>query len=169
MFPLEPIGMFVQGGKLTSDTGDTLRFWAHSQLARTHYHSKGIILHEQFDETDWWSLQSTLTSLPRLFQLWAAKQVTGLAGMNYKQSIYKDQHSPICPSCDVSVETCAHVLHCREAGRVAALLRSIELLDEWLDRTGTDIALRQCLVNFAKGRGGQTMSELTVLMSPAYW
>ena len=26
MFPLEPIGMFVQGGKLTSDTGDTLRF-----------------------------------------------------------------------------------------------------------------------------------------------
>jgi hypothetical protein len=34
MFPLEPIGMFVQGGKLTSDTGDTLRFWAHRQLAR---------------------------------------------------------------------------------------------------------------------------------------
>jgi len=29
MFPLEPIGMFVQGGKLTSDTGDTLQFWAH--------------------------------------------------------------------------------------------------------------------------------------------
>ncbi len=24
MFPLEPIGMFVQGGKLTSNTGDTL-------------------------------------------------------------------------------------------------------------------------------------------------
>ncbi len=24
MFPLEPIGMFVQGGKLTSDTGDML-------------------------------------------------------------------------------------------------------------------------------------------------
>ena len=67
MFPLEPIGMFIQGGKLTSDTGDTLRFWAHRQLARKYYHSKGIISHDQFDEMDWWSLQRTLTSLSRLF------------------------------------------------------------------------------------------------------
>jgi hypothetical protein len=80
MFPLEPIGMLVQGGKLTSDTGDTLRFWAHRQLARKYYHSKGIILHDQFNETDWWSLQHTLTSLSRLFQLWAAKHVNRIAG-----------------------------------------------------------------------------------------
>jgi hypothetical protein len=80
MFPLEPIGMFVQGGKLTSDTGNTLRFCTHRQLARAYYHSKGIILHEQFDETDWWTLQRTLTSLPWLFQLWAAKHVNRIAG-----------------------------------------------------------------------------------------
>ena len=43
MFPLEPIGMFIQGEKLTSDTGKLLRFWAHRQLARTYYHSKGLI------------------------------------------------------------------------------------------------------------------------------
>ena len=106
--------------------------------------------------------------MPRLFQLWAAKQVTDLAGTNYKQSTYKDRHSPICPSCDVAIETCAHVLHCREAGRVAALLRSIELLDDWLDRTGTDKVLRRCLVQFAKGRGGQTMRQITCSMSQAY-
>jgi len=33
LFPLEPIGMFVQGEKLTSDTGNLLGFWAHRQLA----------------------------------------------------------------------------------------------------------------------------------------
>jgi hypothetical protein len=29
MFPLEPIGMFVNGEKMTSDSGEQLRFWAH--------------------------------------------------------------------------------------------------------------------------------------------
>ena len=67
MFPLEPIGMFVQGGELTSNTGGTLRFWARRQHARKYYHSKVIISHDQFDETDWWSLQRTLALLPRLF------------------------------------------------------------------------------------------------------
>ena len=51
---------------------------------------------------------------------------------------------------------------------VAALLRSIELLDDWLDRTGTDKFLRRCLVQFAKGRGGQTMLQITCSMSQAY-
>ena len=80
MFPLEPIRMFIQGEKLTSDTSKLLRFWAHRQIARTYYHSKGIVLHDQFDETNWWSLQKTLLTLTRLFQLWAAKHVNRIAG-----------------------------------------------------------------------------------------
>jgi hypothetical protein len=72
LFPLEPIGMFIQGEKLTSDTGDLLSFWAHRQLAREYYGSGNMISHEQFDKADWWSLRKTLLALPRLFQLWAA-------------------------------------------------------------------------------------------------
>jgi hypothetical protein len=52
MFPLKPIGLFIQGEKLTSNTGKLLQFWAPRQLARTYYHSKCIILHNQFDKTD---------------------------------------------------------------------------------------------------------------------
>jgi hypothetical protein len=33
MFPLEPIGLFVNGEKMTSDTGSHICFWAHYQLA----------------------------------------------------------------------------------------------------------------------------------------
>ena len=72
LFPLEPIRMFIQGEKLTSDTGDLLSFWAHRQLAREYYGSGNMISHEQFDKADWWSLRKTLLALPRLFQLWAA-------------------------------------------------------------------------------------------------
>jgi hypothetical protein len=33
MFPLKPIGLFVGGQKMTSETGDHIRYWAHLQLA----------------------------------------------------------------------------------------------------------------------------------------
>ena len=39
MFSLEPIGMFIEGEKMTSDMGEHLRFWAHCQLAWSYYHS----------------------------------------------------------------------------------------------------------------------------------
>ena len=136
MFPLEPIGMFVQGGKLTSDTGDTLRFWAHRQLARKYYQSKGIILHDQFDETDWWSLQHTLTSLPRLFQLWAAKHVNGIAGtMSFL--LHQDGRCDHCLSCKTCTETCPHIAWCPKAGRASAFAQSTDELELWLGANKT--------------------------------
>jgi hypothetical protein len=72
--------MFIQGEKLTSNIGNLLSFWAHWQLAREYYGSGDTISHKQFDETDWWSLRTTLLALPRLFQLWAAKHVNRIAG-----------------------------------------------------------------------------------------
>ena len=122
----------------------------------------------QFKQVAWRLVYDTLHEVPRLFQLWATKQVTELAGTNYKQSTYKEHYLPICPSCNVAVETCSHILRCQEAGRVAALLRSIELLNDWLDKTGTDRALCRSIVQFTKGRGGQTMAQITHSMSHPY-
>jgi hypothetical protein len=80
MFPLEPIGVFVKGEKMTSETGARIRFWAQHQLARTFYHDRKILSHDQFDFVDWTSIHSTLHNLPRLFQVWAAKHILGIAG-----------------------------------------------------------------------------------------
>jgi hypothetical protein len=144
--------MFVQGGKLTSDTGDTLRFWAHRQLARKYYQSRGIILHDQFDETDWWSLQRTLTSLPRLFQLWAAKHVNRIAGTMSFLS-HQDGRCDRCPSCETCVETCPHVARCPEAGRASAFAQSTDELELWLDANTTHPDLRSLLLGYTRGRG----------------
>jgi hypothetical protein len=40
MFPLKPIGVFVRGEKMTSETGARICFWAQHQLARTFYHDR---------------------------------------------------------------------------------------------------------------------------------
>ena len=168
VFPLEPVSVFVGKEKMTSDTGADIRFWAHRRLAEAVFFKRGILDPPQFRQVAWKIVYDVLHEVPRLFQIWAAKQVNDIAGTNFQQSQYLEHHSPICPSCNVSVETCAHVLHCREAGRVTALMRSIDLLDGWLEKAGTDRTLRRCIVLFAKGRGSHSMSTITYSMNPIY-
>ncbi len=66
MFPLEPIGLFVRGKKITFKTGGRIHFWVQYQLARTFYNDRKILCHEQFDSVDWTSIH-TLHALPQLF------------------------------------------------------------------------------------------------------
>ena len=41
VFPLEAVSVFVGQEKMTSDTSDSLRFWAHQQLARDTFFELG--------------------------------------------------------------------------------------------------------------------------------
>jgi hypothetical protein len=52
MFPLELVGLFVGGQKMTLDTGDHIRFWAHHRLAQDYYQDRNILSNEQFDQAD---------------------------------------------------------------------------------------------------------------------
>jgi hypothetical protein len=52
-FPLEPLCVFLDKNKLTSDKRERLKFWVRKQLARTRFH-KGNVLHShKFDKVDW--------------------------------------------------------------------------------------------------------------------
>ncbi len=44
--------------------------------------------------------------------------------------------------------------------RVETLTHSIDLLEQWLVEVDTDPELRECLVEYARGRGGRTMTEI---------
>jgi hypothetical protein len=162
MFPLEPIGMFIQGEKLTSDTGKLLQFWVYRQLARTYYHSKGMILQDQFDDMDWWSLQKTHVSLPWLFQLWAAKHVNRtIAGMMSFLS-HQDGRCDCCPSCKTCIETCQHIARCPEAGRALAFAQSMDKLELWFSANKTHPDMQSLLLRYTRGRGTVTCLECAV-------
>jgi hypothetical protein len=60
----------------------------------------------------------------------------------------------------VEIETRAHILSCNEAGPVDVLHKSIDLLDQWLKDSGTEVNLRKFLIRYAHGRGGRTMQEI---------
>lgn len=168
MLPLEAIGIFAGRTKITSGPGETLRFWAAKTVARRVFHEYKILQPEAFDEVAWATVHRVLWDIPRLFQIWSAKQVMELAGTNEMQRRYKENHDPRCPSCCIAVETCGHVLMCREEGRVDVLERSIDLLDDWLIEQDTDEELRFCLIDYARGRGGVTMYDLCHNKSEGY-
>ena len=157
-FPLEPISIFLGKNKLTSGKGERLRFWAHKQLAKTRFYDAKILF-EEFDLIDWESVHTALHSVPRLFQIWACKQIMEIAPANGNRP-WESDLDPSCPSCQQEKETCGHILYCNHAGRVAALMTSIDLMNDWMKDTETDPILRRCIMIYAKGRGNRTMIDI---------
>ncbi len=119
----------------------------------------GILSYTQFDQVDWEIVHRTLSTVPRMFQVWACKQVWSIAGTNYETSRWSAV-SPLCSSCMQAPETCSHILHCCHAGWVEVLQVTIKLLDQWMKWQGIDPDLRDCLYEYAMGRGGVTMEEI---------
>ena len=69
LFLLEPISIFVEGEKLSSEARPLLQFHAHCQLARSLFHRKKILSRNEFEEVNWESVHRTLHLVPRLFQV----------------------------------------------------------------------------------------------------
>jgi hypothetical protein len=101
---------------------------------------------------------NTLREVPWLFQVWACKQMMGIAGtMEWDKSTVR-----VCPSCTVERDTCAHVLFCCHDGQVATLKHTLELAEEWLMDADTNLDLLNCIMEYAHGRGGKTMESICV-------
>ena len=129
---------------------DNVRFWVHTQLAKEICDELKILNEEQFQEVAWKQVCEAITSTPRMFQIWACKQVTHIAGVCFVQDKYKKDQDKKCLRCGKEVETCAHVLNCKEEGRVKALTKYIQLVDQWMKNAETYDTLRTCLVRYVK-------------------
>jgi hypothetical protein len=128
MFLLEPVGLFVYGEKMTSGTGEQNCFWALWQLTKAFFNNRKKLSNVQFKSVDWVSVHCTPHNLPWLFQVWAAKQVLGIAG-TMKMLAYQDDRSPLCPSCLECTEMWKRIARCPEVRRAAAFMQSTQGLE----------------------------------------
>jgi hypothetical protein len=110
-FPLEAICVWVGREKMTSDTGHHIRYHAHGHLAWEEFTAAGLLSNTQFDLVDWQMVHNTLSTVQRMFQVWACKQVWSIAVTNYELARWTTS-SRLCPSCMQVAETSKHVLHC---------------------------------------------------------
>ena len=140
---------------MTSDTSKLLKFWVHKKLAEQTFYKLDLMSSDHFQEVAWRQVYDALHEVPRMFQTWACKEVTNIEGVNSNQAVYKANHDPMCPSCNKEEETCRHVLGSDEEGRVKALNCTIDLLDNWMRTVRTNGPLRNCLIAYARKRGGR--------------
>jgi hypothetical protein len=158
LFPLEPVGVFVQGEKMTSNTESHIQYWVHYQLARTYYWEHKLLSYNQFNAIDWKSVHNMLHGLPRLFQLWASTHVLGIAGtMNFLS--HQDGCSPICPSCNECTKMGKHIAQCPETGQAAAFLQSTKEVEKWMDGNGTHPDVKLLLLQYLRRRGSITCTK----------
>jgi hypothetical protein len=129
---------------------------AHWKLAKERFEVLHILHHNAFEMVEWEIVNGRLKKVPRLFQLWAHKQVMGIAGtMEWDKSVVWK-----CPSCTLARDTWVHVLFCCHARRVETLQYTMDLVDNWLDESEMEPELQECLLEYARGRGGFTMEEV---------
>eukprot|EP00804_Cyclotella_cryptica_P003924 CCRYP_016117-RA/>CCRYP_016117-RA protein AED:0.75 eAED:0.75 QI:0/-1/0/1/-1/1/1/0/1178 len=153
--PTETLSIVVNNLKLTSDTETVLRFTAHRAEARSLFVSQRILSTEQFEEVDWHVTHHTLSTLPKMFQLFASKQVFGVSavlGNLAKQKAYEHLGDK-CPSCMTCKETTTHLLLCQEEGRTKCLDQQLGFIRDWLYSCGTKKELAQIITQilFSKG------------------
>jgi hypothetical protein len=159
-FPLEPITCFAGCHKLTPDGKRFTKFWIQKKLARTALSDMKVLTFAQFDEVAWKYVLSALETVPRMFQVWACKQVLDIANTNHTVHRWDKGMDPRCPSCLQSKEMTEHILLCNEAGRVDIFLRTVCLLEWWLRKMATDPVLRECIVQFCHRRGFLRMRQI---------
>jgi hypothetical protein len=151
MFLLEPIGIFIRGEKITSDTREQLRFRAHCQLAQSYYSNQRIISQKQFEEIDWPSVQGTIRDLLRLFQIWAANHNSNIEGTMMFLS-HQDGRSKLSPSCQMCEETCQHVARCPEERCTLAFEQTANIMERWLKSNNTHPDIQNLLLWYLNGR-----------------
>jgi hypothetical protein len=83
-FPLEAICVWAGREKMTLDMGHFIRCHAHCHLAREKFKAASLLTTAQFDLVDWQMVHNTLSAVPRMFQVWASKQMWCIAPTNYK-------------------------------------------------------------------------------------
>ncbi len=149
---MEPIGILIDGKKLSLEPGPQIRFHTHRQLAKALFLQKKILSKWDFDEVGWPEVHSALHSVSRLFQLWASKHVLGTAS-TMKFLSHQNGRDRNCPSCLASDETCRHVAVCPDAGRTAAFEQSMAFVTSWMKENVTHPDVKAVVSTYALGQG----------------
>jgi hypothetical protein len=98
----------------------------NKQIARKTFFERKILFGKEFDSVDWEILHGALWDDPRMYAIWASKQIMNTAAANNNKPW--DRSNICCPSCLILPDTYGRIMSCDNAGRVETLLKSIDLL-----------------------------------------
>ena len=105
-------------------------------------------------------MHGALHGVPKMFQIFACKQVFSISAAFHFLNKRDESVSPMCPSCTTCRETAGHILKCGEEGRVLALKKFSSRLMDWLQTSGVERDLIFLIVKFIHERGNASMEDI---------
>jgi hypothetical protein len=85
-----------------------------------------------------------------MFDVWAAKQVSGFNGNNHLQHYIDGTTVDVCPNCGCSPELSSHIIFCCSPDRSTVYSFSVDKLIEWLSFQHTDPELTVLLSHYLR-------------------
>jgi hypothetical protein len=107
-------------------------------------------------------VHSALHHVPKMFQIFACKQIFDISANFHFYNKRDKSISPMCPSCTIARKTAGHILRCGEEGRVNALHKFSENIMLWMVTVGMDRDLIFLIGKFIQGRGHQSMEDICI-------
>jgi hypothetical protein len=101
-FPFEVVKLKLLGQRVRGSSQLALESdWGY-RVAQDLFHTKNIIMKEDFHLVWWDSLGATMSGYPKMYCVWLTKHVSEFCGSNVQQFYWsKGLHSPKCDSCQM--------------------------------------------------------------------
>jgi len=121
LFPFEQVRFSVCNNKIASSPKNAIMAAWADDTAQDVFHNRNIIDRSNFDLIWWASVEITMTSFPKMFQVWWTKEVLPFCGTNRQLSKIDKSVKNVGPSCGRIDELSTHITHCKDKGRVTML------------------------------------------------
>ena len=126
--------------------------WGQS-FSRHFLQDKKIVSSYNFDMIYWDGLGRAMLRYPQMFRAWVTKHVSGSCGTNMQLSRTNHTITNQCPCCNHPDESTVHITRCLDEGRHTMFRQSLEILLNWMDTSGADPDLRECLEQYLLSKG----------------
>jgi len=133
-------------GKITSDPApmvtdllgrrEALRYWSHKRQLNAL----------SFELVNWAALETTADSFPPTLQMWLSKFASGHSAVAVTMHRWKRWSTPLCPLCQSSEETTAHVLYCPHNSSRETWRQQLTHLQTWFDQSDTAPSIQRCFI-----------------------
>ena len=162
-FPFETFTVYTGQQQISGSTKVAIYDWHGYKTAKHLFQARNIVSADLFDTIYWEGMSKAIKKFPPTFLAWICKHVSHFCGTN--RHLARIDHSVInvCPSCGQENESTSHITRCSDPDRIASLELSVDALEKWMDDNDTCQSLQGFVINYLKGRGLVSMTELVEL------
>lgn len=159
LFPFEQVRVIMGKKKLTASPKKSFVEYVDYKTARDLYDARGIIPKRYFYLVYWDGVYKLNTTLPKMFGVWLTKHTSHFCATNRHANRIDKEVANICPSCGKEDETVAHIVRCKDSGRLEMLRVSVQELVDWLDKMDTDEDLIEMIQEYLLAQGEKRMVD----------